>query len=77
MLWSDDDYGGTQAMAVFQENGASHEETQCFYVCLAVRRLQSKGILIQMFPLHHQDELKRLSFSWYKKVKLSLQPLGE
>ncbi|XP_075896908.1 anoctamin-10 isoform X3 [Nelusetta ayraudi] len=40
-----------------------------------VRRLQSKGILIQMFPLHHQDELKRLSFSWYKKVKLSLQPL--
>lgn len=30
-----------------------------------------------MFPLHHQDELKRLSFSWYKKVKLSLQPLGE
>uniref|UniRef100_A0A7N6BUV9 Anoctamin n=1 Tax=Anabas testudineus TaxID=64144 RepID=A0A7N6BUV9_ANATE len=42
-----------------------------------VRRLQSKGILIQMFPLHEKEALKRLSFSWYKKVKLSLQPLGE
>ncbi|KAG7222048.1 hypothetical protein INR49_016808 [Caranx melampygus] len=42
-----------------------------------VRRLQSKGILIQMFPLHEKEELKRLSFSWYKKVKLSLQPLDD
>uniref|UniRef100_A0A3Q3VXY8 Anoctamin n=1 Tax=Mola mola TaxID=94237 RepID=A0A3Q3VXY8_MOLML len=40
-----------------------------------IRRLQSKGILVQIFPLHEQEELKRLSFSWYKKVKLSLQPL--
>uniref|UniRef100_A0A671XLM7 Anoctamin n=1 Tax=Sparus aurata TaxID=8175 RepID=A0A671XLM7_SPAAU len=40
-----------------------------------IRRLQSKGILIQIFPLHGQEELKRLSFSWYKKVKLSFQPL--
>lgn len=30
-----------------------------------------------MFPLHHQEELKRLSFSWYQRVKISLQPLGE
>ncbi|XP_037830354.1 anoctamin-10 isoform X2 [Kryptolebias marmoratus] len=42
-----------------------------------IRRLQSKGILIQMFPLHDKEDLKRLSFSWYKKVKLSLQPLDE
>uniref|UniRef100_A0A3B3Z3P5 Anoctamin n=1 Tax=Poecilia mexicana TaxID=48701 RepID=A0A3B3Z3P5_9TELE len=42
-----------------------------------IRRLLSKGILIQMFPLHHKEELKRLSFSWYKKFKLSLQPLDE
>ncbi|XP_028985013.1 anoctamin-10 isoform X2 [Betta splendens] len=42
-----------------------------------IRRLQSKGILIQMFPLHEKEELKRLSFSWYKKVKLSLQPLDD
>ncbi|XP_026227587.1 anoctamin-10 isoform X1 [Anabas testudineus] len=42
-----------------------------------VRRLQSKGILIQMFPLHEKEALKRLSFSWYKKVKLSLQPLDD
>uniref|UniRef100_A0A3Q4MA82 Anoctamin n=1 Tax=Neolamprologus brichardi TaxID=32507 RepID=A0A3Q4MA82_NEOBR len=42
-----------------------------------IRRLLSKGILIQMFPLHENEELKRLSFSWYKKVKLSLQPLDD
>ncbi|XP_067367947.1 anoctamin-10 isoform X1 [Channa argus] len=42
-----------------------------------VRRLQSKGILIQMFPLHEKEELKRLTFSWYKKVKLSFQPLDD
>ncbi|XP_077431329.1 anoctamin-10 isoform X3 [Vanacampus margaritifer] len=42
-----------------------------------VRRLQSKRILIQMFPLHDREELKRLSFKWYKKVKTSLQPLDD
>ncbi|XP_030605755.1 anoctamin-10 isoform X2 [Archocentrus centrarchus] len=42
-----------------------------------IRRLLSKGILIQMFPLHEKEELKRLCFSWYKKVKLSLQPLDD
>lgn len=48
-----------------------------FFTCILVRRLLSKGILIQMFPLHENEELKRLSFSWYKKVKVSLQPLGK
>ncbi|XP_047216782.1 anoctamin-10 [Girardinichthys multiradiatus] len=42
-----------------------------------IRRLLSKRILVQIFPLHHKEELKRLSFSWYKKVKLSLQPLDD
>lgn len=42
-----------------------------------IRRLQSKGILLQVFPLHEKEELKRLSFSWYKKLKLSFQPLGD
>uniref|UniRef100_A0A4W6EUW4 Anoctamin n=1 Tax=Lates calcarifer TaxID=8187 RepID=A0A4W6EUW4_LATCA len=42
-----------------------------------IRRLQSKGILIQFFPLHEKEELKRLSFSWYKKMKLSFQPLDD
>ncbi|XP_063055749.1 anoctamin-10 isoform X2 [Engraulis encrasicolus] len=40
-----------------------------------IRRLQSKSILLQVFPLHDKEELKRLSFSWYKKVRLSFQPL--
>ncbi|XP_052474891.1 anoctamin-10 isoform X3 [Carassius gibelio] len=42
-----------------------------------VRRLQSKGILVQYFPLHNKEYLKRLSFSWYKKIKLSFQPLDD
>uniref|UniRef100_A0A8C1FNY5 Anoctamin n=2 Tax=Cyprinus carpio TaxID=7962 RepID=A0A8C1FNY5_CYPCA len=42
-----------------------------------VRRLQSKGVLIQYFPLHNKEDLKRLSFSWYKKFKLSFQPLDD
>ncbi|KAK1795134.1 hypothetical protein P4O66_010310 [Electrophorus voltai] len=40
-----------------------------------IRRLQSKGILVQYFPLHDKEELKRLSFSWYQNIKLSAQPL--
>lgn len=54
-----------------------NDNTCCFLTCILVRRLQSKGILVQIFPLHEQEELKRLSFSWYKRVKLSLQPLGK
>nr|XP_055066503.1 anoctamin-10 isoform X1 [Misgurnus anguillicaudatus]XP_055066504.1 anoctamin-10 isoform X1 [Misgurnus anguillicaudatus] len=42
-----------------------------------VRRLQSKGILVQYFPLHQKDDLKKLSFSWYKRIKLTFQPLDE
>uniref|UniRef100_A0AAR2LEF3 Anoctamin n=1 Tax=Pygocentrus nattereri TaxID=42514 RepID=A0AAR2LEF3_PYGNA len=42
-----------------------------------IRRLQSKGILVQVFPLHDKEELKRLSFSWYRKIKLSYQPLDD
>uniref|UniRef100_A0A673MXB0 Anoctamin n=1 Tax=Sinocyclocheilus rhinocerous TaxID=307959 RepID=A0A673MXB0_9TELE len=42
-----------------------------------VRRLQSKGVLNQYFPLHNKEDLKRLSFSWYKKFKLSFQPLDD
>ncbi|XP_056290379.1 anoctamin-10 [Pseudoliparis swirei] len=42
-----------------------------------VRRLQSNGILVQVFPLHQKEELKRLSFSWFQKVNLSFQPLDD
>ncbi|XP_046893486.1 anoctamin-10 isoform X2 [Hypomesus transpacificus] len=44
--------------------------------CL-IRRLQSKGVLVQVFPLHDKEELKRLSFTWYRKIKLSFQPLDD
>uniref|UniRef100_A0A4W5M843 Anoctamin n=1 Tax=Hucho hucho TaxID=62062 RepID=A0A4W5M843_9TELE len=42
-----------------------------------IRRMQSKGILVQVFPLHEKEELKRLSFSWFKNIKLSFQPLDD
>uniref|UniRef100_A0A8B9JXF9 Anoctamin n=1 Tax=Astyanax mexicanus TaxID=7994 RepID=A0A8B9JXF9_ASTMX len=42
-----------------------------------IRRLQSKAILLQYFPLHDKEELKRLSVSWYRKIKLSFQPLDD
>ncbi|KAJ8415704.1 hypothetical protein AAFF_G00402610 [Aldrovandia affinis] len=42
-----------------------------------IRRMQSKGILLQIFPLHDKEELKKLSLSWYRKVKLSYQPLHD
>ncbi|KAM3614921.1 uncharacterized protein V6R79_020806 [Siganus canaliculatus] len=54
-----------------------HAEAKLYPGKSIIRRLQSKGILVQMFPLHEKEELKRLSFSWYKKVKLSLQPLDD
>ncbi|XP_028673774.1 LOW QUALITY PROTEIN: anoctamin-10 [Erpetoichthys calabaricus] len=40
-----------------------------------LRRLQSKGILIQIFPLHDKEELKKLSGSWFGQIKFSFQPL--
>uniref|UniRef100_A0A8C9W745 Anoctamin n=1 Tax=Scleropages formosus TaxID=113540 RepID=A0A8C9W745_SCLFO len=42
-----------------------------------VRRIQSKGILVQIFPLHDKEELKRLSSMWYQNVQLSFQPLDD
>uniref|UniRef100_A0A8D0A2F2 Anoctamin n=1 Tax=Sander lucioperca TaxID=283035 RepID=A0A8D0A2F2_SANLU len=54
-----------------------HSEVKLYPGKSIVRRLQSKGILVQVFPLHEKEELKRLSFSWYGKVKLSLQPLDD
>uniref|UniRef100_A0AAY4CMB6 Anoctamin n=1 Tax=Denticeps clupeoides TaxID=299321 RepID=A0AAY4CMB6_9TELE len=42
-----------------------------------IRRLQSHSILVQVFPLHDKEELKRLSFSWYRRIKLSFQPLDD
>ncbi|CAN9514212.1 unnamed protein product [Ophioblennius macclurei] len=54
-----------------------HSQAKLYPGKSIVRRLQSKGILVQMFPLHEKEELKKLSFTWYKKVKLAFQPLDE
>ncbi|KAM4688363.1 anoctamin-10 isoform 1-T2 [Discoglossus pictus] len=41
------------------------------------RRLQTSGIMIQMFPLHDREQLKRLSHIWYRQVRLAFQPVDE
>uniref|UniRef100_A0A8D2PNR2 Anoctamin n=1 Tax=Zosterops lateralis melanops TaxID=1220523 RepID=A0A8D2PNR2_ZOSLA len=42
-----------------------------------VRRLLTNGILVQIFPLHDREELKKLSHSWYGRVKVGYQPLDD
>ncbi|NXK17492.1 ANO10 protein, partial [Arenaria interpres] len=42
-----------------------------------VRRLLTSGILVQIFPLHDREELKKLRHSWYGRVKVGYQPLDE
>lgn len=48
----------------------------CFLFSLLVRRLLTSGILVQIFPLHDREELKKLCHSWYGRVKIGYQPLG-
>ncbi|XP_044862383.1 anoctamin-10 isoform X4 [Mauremys mutica] len=40
-----------------------------------MRRLMTSGILLQIFPLHDTEELKKLRYTWYGQVKISYQPL--
>ncbi|XP_048694653.2 anoctamin-10 isoform X3 [Caretta caretta] len=42
-----------------------------------LRRLLTSGILLQIFPLHDTEELKKLRYTWYGQVKISYQPLDE
>ncbi|XP_071417267.1 anoctamin-10 isoform X2 [Pithys albifrons albifrons] len=42
-----------------------------------VRRLLTSGILVQIFPLHDREELKKLRHSWYERVKVDFQPLDD
>ncbi|XP_072009630.1 anoctamin-10 isoform X1 [Engystomops pustulosus] len=42
-----------------------------------VRRMKTSRILIQIFPLHDKEELKRLSFHWYRQIKFAYQPIDK
>ncbi|KAG8446429.1 hypothetical protein GDO86_014036 [Hymenochirus boettgeri] len=42
-----------------------------------LRRLQTSRIMIQVFPLHDKEELKRLRYQWYLKVRLDFQPIDQ
>ncbi|XP_075778076.1 anoctamin-10 isoform X2 [Pelodiscus sinensis] len=42
-----------------------------------IRRLLTNGILVQIFPLHDSEKLKKLRYAWYGQMKISYQPLDE
>ncbi|XP_064410977.1 anoctamin-10 isoform X2 [Latimeria chalumnae] len=42
-----------------------------------LRRLKSCGILVQIYPLHDKEQLKKLCHSWYYQKKLAWQPLDD
>ncbi|XP_062912691.1 anoctamin-10 [Mobula hypostoma] len=42
-----------------------------------IRRLQTSGLLLNIYPLHNKEELKRLGSIWYKRVHVALQPINE
>ncbi|XP_048367532.1 anoctamin-10 isoform X2 [Sphaerodactylus townsendi] len=42
-----------------------------------LRRLLTNGILVNIFPLHDTEELKKLGHTWYGQLKIRYQPLDE
>ncbi|XP_069777072.1 anoctamin-10 isoform X1 [Narcine bancroftii] len=42
-----------------------------------IRRLQTSGLLLQIYPLHNKTELKKLGTIWYKRLQVALQPLND
>ncbi|XP_051878950.1 anoctamin-10 [Pristis pectinata] len=42
-----------------------------------IRRLQTSGLLLRIYPLHNKEELKKLSTIWYKRLHIALQPLND
>ncbi|KAM4706305.1 anoctamin-10 [Rhinophrynus dorsalis] len=42
-----------------------------------LRRLQTNGIMIQIFPLHDKEGLKRLTYQWYRQIKIAFQPINQ
>ncbi|KAL7976746.1 hypothetical protein Chor_008695, partial [Crotalus horridus] len=47
------------------------------FLFISVRRLTTNGILLQVFPLHDPDHLKKLGQIWYEQLKIRYQPLDE
>lgn len=41
-----------------------------------VRRLLTSGIVVQVFPLHDNEALKKLEDAWYTRFPLKYQPVG-
>lgn len=40
-----------------------------------LRRLLTSGIVIQVFPLHDDEALKKLEDTWYTRFALKYQPI--
>lgn len=41
-----------------------------------VRRLLTSGIVLQVFPLHDHEALRKLEDAWYTRFSLHYQPIG-
>ncbi|XP_053323948.1 anoctamin-10 isoform X2 [Spea bombifrons] len=42
-----------------------------------LRRLQTSGVLVQVFPLHDKEDLKRLTHQWYRQIRIGFQPIDQ
>ncbi|XP_067837810.1 anoctamin-10 isoform X2 [Heptranchias perlo] len=63
--------------AVNETTVPGHPQVKLYPGKSIIRRLQTSGILIQLYPLHDGAELKKLSFIWYGRLKLAFQPLDD
>ncbi|CAH2282893.1 anoctamin-10 isoform X1 [Pelobates cultripes] len=41
------------------------------------RRLQTSGVIVQVFPLHDKEDLKRLTHRWYRQIRIAFQPIDQ
>lgn len=77
------DFGGrlSPPEAFVAPDGERRRPPQCISHTLArsppaVRRLLTSGIVVQVFPLHDNEALKKLEDSWYTRFSLKFQPIG-
>uniref|UniRef100_UPI00398E6EA8 anoctamin-10 isoform X3 n=1 Tax=Pristiophorus japonicus TaxID=55135 RepID=UPI00398E6EA8 len=63
--------------AINETSVPGHPQVKLYPGKSIIRRLQTSGLLIQLYPLHDPAELKKLSFLWYRRVKFAFQPLDE
>lgn len=58
------------------QRSTCHSHARGKLLVVAGQKLQSAGVVVDMFPLHSQEKLRSLCEAWYSGNQLS-QPLGE